>query len=96
MNKKRSKAKTKPMDQKNQTDFSRFIINYRMVHNLSQRELANKLEMSYTPVALLELGKDKMPVAFFRRLYPHLSNDERAAVRMMFQAAILREIEGEL
>lgn len=95
MNKNRSRSKTKPVAEKNQTDFSRFVVNYRMKHSLSQRELAAKLELSYTPVAMIELGRDKLPVAFFRRLYKHLSVGEKEAVKMMFQAAITRQIEGD-
>jgi transcriptional regulator with XRE-family HTH domain len=77
------------------TDFAKFVSAYRQLYGLTQQELADKIGLAKTGVALAESDRFDLPIGFFRKLYPHLGAAERAAVLKMFMKKIEMELKNE-
>lgn len=86
---KRSEAK------KEKSDFSRWIANYRELNGYSQRELADKMKISNSEVALTETDRNSFPLGFYKKLYPFLNHSDKEAVKNMFKLGIIRALEGK-
>lgn len=79
---KKTKAADKP--KREQSPFAKFVVGYRMVNGLSQRDLATKLGVVPTVVALIELDRNDLPISFFKHLCKHLEANEVKRVQEMF------------
>lgn len=71
-------------EKREQSQFAKFVVGYRMVNGLSQRDLAAKLGVVGTVVALVELDRNDLPISFFKHLCKHLEANEVKRVQAMF------------
>jgi transcriptional regulator with XRE-family HTH domain len=89
-----SKAKKIKATVKEPSEFAKFVTRYRKINNLSQRDLAAKLDLSNSFVAYIENDKFDLPIAFFAHLWPHLDAGERSHVTSLFREAIVIALES--
>jgi ribosome-binding protein aMBF1 (putative translation factor) len=91
---KKSANKDKPETKR--SDFAKFVSAYRQIHGLSMQDMADKLRVSKTAVALTETDKFELPISFFVNLMPVLSVTERQQVQKMFNEAINRRLNEKI
>ncbi|MFN3454046.1 MAG: hypothetical protein ACK41T_03735 [Pseudobdellovibrio sp.] len=79
---------------KTQNEFSKFLVGYRLIHNMSQRDLGEMLGLPASNIGIVEAGNVDLPISLFAKLFKHLSKPEQQRVKEIFQEAINKTLES--